>query len=170
MNDIVALTDGRAPKPVPRGRARSGLTEGGGTAFGLVQPISANGGAMPQNPATPHHLPWFFASPDETDSLLIGVLVIVVVLIFLAGLLFFYLYQLPMQYSNRRRIHKVQAEIVGVLALIALFTDVHLFWIAGLLLAIVPLPDLWTPISSMAQSLQQMATRRWPLGSSENSN
>jgi len=125
---------------------------------------------MPQNPATPHHLPWFFTSPDETDSLLIGVLVIVVVLIFLAGLLFFYLYQLPMQYSNRRRIHKVQAEIVGVLALIALFTDVHLFWIAGLLLAIVPLPDLWTPISSMAQSLQQMATRRWPLGSSENSN
>jgi hypothetical protein len=68
-----------------------------------------------------------------------------------------------MQMAGRRRIHKVQALVVAALAVIALFTGVHLYWIAGLVLAIMPLPDLWTPINSMAQSLKQLATRRSPL-------
>ena len=38
---------------------------------------------------------------------------------------------------------KLQFEIVAVLGLLALFTHIHLFWIAGLLLALVDLPDFW---------------------------
>ncbi len=36
---------------------------------------------------------------------------------------------------------KVQMEIVAVLAPISLLTHNHLFWIAGLLLALIDLPD-----------------------------
>jgi hypothetical protein len=52
---------------------------------------------------------------------------------------------------------KLQFEIVAVLALIALFTHNHAFWIAGLLLALVPLPDFSTPLTSIARSLGRMA-------------
>ena len=49
--------------------------------------------------------------------------------------------------------------LMGVLALLALFTHNHAFWIAGLLLAFIPLPDFATPLNSMAQSLGSMAGR-----------
>jgi hypothetical protein len=55
---------------------------------------------------------------------------------------------------------KVQFEIVAVLGLLSLFTHNHLFWIAGLLLAFVPLPDFSTPLTSMAQSLGKIAGAR----------
>ena len=50
-------------------------------------------------------------------------------------------------------------EIVAVLALISLFTHNHLFWIAGLLLAFIDLPDFKTPMSSIARSLEKLSGR-----------
>jgi hypothetical protein len=42
--------------------------------------------------------------------------------------------------------------------LLALFTHNHAFWIAGLLLALVPpLPDFLTPLTSIARSLHRMS-------------
>jgi hypothetical protein len=55
-----------------------------------------------------------------------------------------------MQMAGRGRIHKIQAQVVAVLALLALFTGVHLYWILGLLLSLVRLPDLWTPVNDGA--------------------
>ena len=52
---------------------------------------------------------------------------------------------------------KVQDEIVAVLALISLFTHNHLYWIIGLLLALVQIPDFSTPLARMANSLAKMA-------------
>ncbi|NBC12495.1 MAG: hypothetical protein GVY09_03950, partial [Gammaproteobacteria bacterium] len=49
---------------------------------------------------------------------------------------------------------KVQFELVAVLALLALFTHNHAFWIAGLLLALLPLPDFTTPLRTIASSLE----------------
>jgi hypothetical protein len=115
------------------------------------------------NPAAPHHLPWFFTAPGETDGLFTAMIVLLIVACLVIGNLFLYLYQLPMQLAGRGRVHKIQAEVIAVLALIALFTGVHLYWILGLLLAFVRLPDLWTPINSMGQSLRQMVTKRRPL-------
>jgi hypothetical protein len=54
---------------------------------------------------------------------------------------------------------KIQFEIVAVLALLALFTHNHAFWIIGLLLALIPIPDFITPIRSMAESLGKLAER-----------
>ena len=74
------------------------------------------------------------------------------------GVFYFKLHSLPEQMAHRGQ--KVQFEIVAVLGLLSLFTHNHLFWIAGLLLAFVPLPDFSTPLTSMAQSLGKMAGAR----------
>jgi len=51
----------------------------------------------------------------------------------------------------------LQFEIVAVLGLLALFTHVHLFWIAALLLAMIDLPDFSTPLRSIAGSVEKIA-------------
>ena len=52
---------------------------------------------------------------------------------------------------------KLQFEIVAVLGLLALFTHIHLFWVIGLLLAMVDLPDFGTPLRSIAGSVEKIA-------------
>jgi hypothetical protein len=52
---------------------------------------------------------------------------------------------------------KLQFEIVAVLGLISLFTHMHIFWIAGLLLAMIDLPDFSTPLRSIAGSVERIA-------------
>ena len=48
-------------------------------------------------------------------------------------------------------------EIVAVLGLLALFTHIHLFWVAGLLLALIEIPDVWNPLRRMAGALDKIA-------------
>lgn len=76
------------------------------------------------------------------------------------GVFYFKLHALPEQLAHRGQ--KLQLEIVAVLALIALFTHNHVFWIAGLLLALVPLPDFTTPLGSIARSLERIAASAEP--------
>jgi hypothetical protein len=52
---------------------------------------------------------------------------------------------------------KLQFEIVAVLGLLALFTHSHLFWVIGLLLAMVDLPDFGTPLRRIAGSVEKIA-------------
>jgi hypothetical protein len=52
---------------------------------------------------------------------------------------------------------KLQFEIVAVLGLISLFTHMHIFWIAGLLLALIDLPDFSTPLARIAGSVEKIA-------------
>lgn len=54
----------------------------------------------------------------------------------------------------------MQFQLVGVLALLALFTHNNLFWVFALVLALIPIPDFWTPLSSMAESLAKMVRHR----------
>jgi hypothetical protein len=85
----------------------------------------------------------------------------VVVAVFLAlavlmvGILFFRLHTLPERMAHRG--HKLQFEIVAVLGLLALFTHMHIFWVAGLLLALIDFPDFGTPLRRMAGSLERIA-------------
>jgi len=53
----------------------------------------------------------------------------------------------------------VQMEIVAVLALISLFTHNHIYWIIGLLLAFIRIPDFSTPLYSIARSMARLASR-----------
>jgi hypothetical protein len=57
---------------------------------------------------------------------------------------------------------KLQFEIVAVLGLISLFTHMHIFWIIGLLLALIDLPDFSTPLSRIAGSVEKIADTEDP--------
>jgi hypothetical protein len=76
------------------------------------------------------------------------------------GIFYFRLHALPEHLAHRSQ--KVQIELVAVLALIALFTHNHAFWIAALLLAVIPLPDFTTPLFSIARSLERIAAGAAP--------
>src|SRR5262249_39107025 len=52
---------------------------------------------------------------------------------------------------------KLQFEIVAVLGLISLFTHLHIFWVAGLLLAMIDIPDFGTPLREIAGSVERIA-------------
>jgi hypothetical protein len=53
--------------------------------------------------------------------------------------------------------HKLQFEIVAVLGLLALFTHIHLFWVAGLLLAMIDIPDFGGSLNRIAGSTEKLA-------------
>jgi hypothetical protein len=107
------------------------------------------------NPVAPHALPMFVTAPGETDTFLVimGLFLVAAVLGF--GVLFLRLHTLPERMAHKSQ--KLQFEIVAVLGLIALFTHVHLFWVAGLLLAMIELPDWGTSFSRIAGSAEKLA-------------
>lgn len=107
------------------------------------------------HPAAPHHLPVFITGPDGSDTLMwvAGVILICAVVAF--GVLFLRLHSLPERMAHRT--HKLQFEIVAVLGLLALFTHIHLFWVAGLLLALIDFPDFTGPMRRIAGSAERIA-------------
>ncbi len=107
------------------------------------------------HPAAPHHLPAFIAAPGGTDILMVVMAVVLVLAVLAVGLLFLRLHTLPERIAHRS--HKLQFEIVAVLGLLALFTHIHAFWVAGLLLALIDLPDIGWPLRRMAGSLEKIA-------------
>jgi hypothetical protein len=110
------------------------------------------------NPVAPHHLPGFITAPGESDLLLTLLIGIVILAVLMVGVLYFRLHALPEHIAHRTT--KVQYEIVAVLALLSLFTHNHIYWIAGLLLALVQLPDFSTPLTRIAESLAKIAGAR----------
>ncbi|MCK9909028.1 hypothetical protein MXD81_07810 [Microbacteriaceae bacterium K1510] len=77
--------------------------------------------------------------------------IILIVAVLLIGTLFFRLHALPEQLGHT----KLQYELVAVLALISLFTHIHLFWVIALVLAMVDLPDFTTPLQRIASALER---------------
>jgi NADH:ubiquinone oxidoreductase subunit 5 (subunit L)/multisubunit Na+/H+ antiporter MnhA subunit len=111
--------------------------------------------AEPLHPAATHHLPSFITAPGETDWLMVIMAVFLAVAVLMFGVLFLRLHSLPERMAHRT--HKLQFEIVAVLCLISLFTHMHIFWIVGLLLAMIDLPDFGTPLSRIATSAEKIA-------------
>ncbi len=107
------------------------------------------------HPAAPHALPSFITAPGETDFLMVLVGIILVGAVLGVGLLFLRLHTLPERMAHKS--HKLQFEIVAVLGLLALFTHIHLFWVAGLLLALIDLPDFSGTFGRMARALETIA-------------
>ncbi|GEO17601.1 hypothetical protein [Microvirga aerophila] len=111
--------------------------------------------AVSLHPAAPHHLPAFIASPGETDVFMVVMAVVLVLAVLGIGLLFLRIHTLPERIAHKG--HKLQFEIVAVLGLLALFTHVHLFWVIGLLLALIDIPDFGGAFGRMAGSLEKIA-------------
>lgn len=111
--------------------------------------------AAPLNPAGSEHLPIFITAPGNTDVLMVIMAIVLAVSVLMFGIFFFRLHTLPERMAHRR--HKLQFEIVAVLGLIALFTHEHIFWIAGLLLALIDFPDFSGLFSRIAGSVEKIA-------------
>ena len=118
--------------------------------------------AIPANPAAPaahpvatEHLPFFITPPGETDVLLVTCAVILAVSVLGFGVFFFRLHSLPEHIAHKG--DKLQAELVAVLCLISLFTHMHIFWIIGLVLALIEMPDFGTPLKRIAGSTEKLA-------------
>jgi len=107
------------------------------------------------HPAAPHHLPSFITAPGDTDILMIVVGIILIAAVLAVGNIYLRLHTLPERMAHKSQ--KLQFEIVAVLGLLALFTHIHLFWVAGLLLAMIDLPDFGTPLRSIARSAAKIA-------------
>jgi len=71
------------------------------------------------------------------------------------GNFYLHLHTLPERMAHKSQ--KFQFEIVAVLGLLALFTHNHLFWVIGLFLAMIDLPDFSSPLRRIAGSVEKMA-------------
>jgi hypothetical protein len=107
------------------------------------------------HPAAPHHLPSFITAPGETDVLMVVMAVVLLGAVLAVGIMFLRLHTLPERIAHKGK--KLQFEIVAVLGLLALFTHIHLFWVIGLLLALIDLPDFGGALGRMAGSLEKIA-------------
>jgi hypothetical protein len=83
----------------------------------------------------------------------VGIFLIVAVLA--VGNFYLHLHSLPERMAHKSQ--KFQFEIVAVLGLLSLFTHNHLFWVIGLFLAMIDLPDFSTPLRRIAGSVEKMA-------------
>lgn len=114
------------------------------------------------HPAAIDHLPFFLPGPDGSDPLFTVMTVFLIFVLLLFGTFYLRLHSLPEQLAHGAS--KVQLQLVGVLGLLALFTHNHLFWVAALLIALVPFPDFARPLYSMADSLERLAGGPRPPG------
>ena len=81
--------------------------------------------------------------------------IILLLFVLMVGVLYFRLHALPERFAHK----KVQFEIVCVLALLAMFTHMHIFWIAGLLLALIDFPDFSGLFRRIAGSTEKIASK-----------
>ena len=108
------------------------------------------------HPAAPHNLPFYIPGADGSDTLTVVMGIFLIATVFWVGTLYWKLHSLPERMAHKSR--KLQFELVAVLGLISLFTHNHIFWIAGLLLAMIDLPDFSTPLRSIAGSVERIAS------------
>jgi hypothetical protein len=94
-------------------------------------------------------------APGDTDYLMIGVGIFLILAVVGVGNLYLHLHSLPERMAHKSK--KLQFEIVAVLCLLSLFTHNHLYWVIGLFLALVDLPDFLTPLSRIAGSVDKLA-------------
>src|SRR5689334_1638563 len=100
-------------------------------------------------------MPVFITAPGSTDVLMVVTALILVVSVIAFGVLFLRLHTLPERVAHKA--HKIQFEIVAILGLIALFTHMHIFWVAGLLLAFIDIPDFGGFLGRIAGSVEKIA-------------
>lgn len=107
------------------------------------------------NPLATHYLPAFISGPGQSDSLLIGIGIFLLVLVFLVGIAFLWLHSLPERLARKGQ--KLQFELVAVLCMAALFTHNNLLWGIALILALIDFPDITSPLKRMSDALERLS-------------
>ena len=106
------------------------------------------------HPMAPEYLPAFMPNADGSDALFTMVIIGTVLLIVVLGSFYFTLHSIPEKMAHES--NSMQFQVIGILALLALFTHNNLYWVIALLLATVRFPDFLTPIESISRSLEHM--------------
>ncbi|PWR03736.1 hypothetical protein DKT77_05225 [Meridianimarinicoccus roseus] len=109
------------------------------------------------HPMAPDHLPGFITAPGQTDTMMVNVAIFLVVIVLLIGVLYLTLHALPERMAHKR--NSTQFQLIGILALLALFTHNNLFWLLALVIAVVEIPDFMSPLNSIARSLEKATGR-----------
>ena len=107
------------------------------------------------NPVASQHLPMFITPPGQSDVLMVVMALFLGFAVFAFGVFYWRLHSLPERTAHKGQ--KVQFEIVAILGLIALFTHEHIFWIAGLLLAFIDIPNFTGFFGRIAGSVEKIA-------------
>lgn len=111
------------------------------------------------------HAPFFVTAPGETDVLFTIIAWLVVFAVFGLGALYLSLHALPERMAHHA--NHTQIQLISILTLLALFTHNNLFWLAALVIAVVQVPDFYSPIQSIAQSVRAMARKNGAIDDSE---
>ena len=93
--------------------------------------------------------------PGGSDPVMVGTGIFLVALVLAVGILYMHIHMLPDHIAHRGR--KWQFEIVAVLGLLSMFTGIHAFWVAALLLALIDFPDFVGPLRRIAGSAERIA-------------
>lgn len=101
------------------------------------------------------HIPDYVVAADGSDYLFTFMVFFTVGLILLLGIGYFTLHSLPERMAHES--NHSQFQVVGILALIALFTHNNVFWVLAVVVAGFRFPDYLSPMESIAQSLARLA-------------
>ena len=103
------------------------------------------------------HIPGFLSGPDGSDPLFTGMVVFTILLVLVIGTFYFKLHAIPEHMAHAD--NHAQMQVIGILALLALFTHNNMFWVIALLVAAFRMPDFLSPLQSIANSLAYLKQR-----------
>lgn len=104
------------------------------------------------HPMAAGHIPSYVTAADGSDFLFTFMAVFTITLILLIGVAYFTLHALPEKMAHKS--NHPQFQLVGILALLALFTHNNIFWVAAILMAGFQIPDLAAPLRSIADAVR----------------
>ncbi len=107
------------------------------------------------HPMATGHIPSYVTQADGSDFLFTFMLFFTVGMVVLIGVAYFTLHSIPEKMAHET--NHPQFQLVGILALLALFTHNGLFWVAAILVAGFQFPDFAAPLRSIADAIRSLA-------------
>lgn len=114
------------------------------------------------HPMAPEHIPSYVTAADGSDFLFTFMAIFTAVVILLIGVAYFTLHALPEKMAHKS--NHPQFQLVGILALLALFTHNNVFWVAAILMAGFQIPDLAAPLRAIADAIRGQDAPSDPAG------
>lgn len=114
------------------------------------------------HPEALEHAPYFVAGPHEVDQMFVVMTCMVIGVVVSIGVLYFKLHALPERMAHGA--NSSQMQLVGVMALLALFTHNNTFWVLALLLAAFKIPDFNGPLGDIADAIRGKPRKEPELG------
>ncbi len=109
------------------------------------------------HPMATGHIPSYVAQADGSDFLLTFMFIFTVLVIVLIGVGYFTLHSIPEKIAHES--NHPQFQLVGILALLALFTHNGLFWVAAILVAGFQFPDVAAPLRAISDAIRSLGAQ-----------